>query len=205
MARTAEFYINRATAAFECGFTSKAAQKRVFDDLNRAFEMLSDELKKKLLTFSSRELSDDDQEKFRQAYYDLPHNLHQWKPKHSETMIKLLPLMKDVVTQIESLVDFRTAVKSAPIVKVERSNEKEVVERVTKSVMEIMERRKEQYNRALDLYDLFNGLPVHANVHYVVNQHGTVFLRCFYYLNDTLTPLSVIIAAAQTKAKESNI
>lgn len=206
MSRTVEFYLDRATAAFECGFTSKAAQKRVFEDLGRAYEMLTDCIKDKLLEFCRGipQEVEEDRNVFIDLYYDLPHNLHQWKKKHSEAVIKLLPDLKDVVAQIESLVEFRVAVKAAPIVKVERSSEKEAVERVTKSVMEIMERRKEQYNHALDLYDLFNGLPVHANVHYVVNQHGTVFLRAFYYLNHTLTPLSVIIAAAQTKSKESN-
>ena len=63
--------------------------------------------------------------------------------------------------------------------------------------------RQEQYNNALRLHDIFGGLPVHANVHYVTNQHGTTFLRAFYYLNGTLTPLSIIIAAAEAKALEA--
>lgn len=54
-----------------------------------------------------------------------------------------------------------------------------------------------------DEIDLSNDRILHANVHYVTNQHGTTFLRAFYYLNGTLTPLSIIIAAAEAKAREA--
>ena len=40
MTRTAAFYTDRATARFEAGFTSKAAQQEALRDLNSAFELL---------------------------------------------------------------------------------------------------------------------------------------------------------------------
>lgn len=40
MARTIQDYVERASTAFEVGFTSKAGQKSASDDLNRATDLL---------------------------------------------------------------------------------------------------------------------------------------------------------------------
>jgi hypothetical protein len=54
---------------------------------------------------------------------------------------------------------------------------------------------------AIVLGTIFNGLPVQAHTHQVTNQYGTTFLRTFYYLFGDLTPLNIIIAAAEELAR----
>ncbi|MEN1688726.1 hypothetical protein AAIH59_33125, partial [Pseudomonas aeruginosa] len=84
--------------------------------------------------------------------------------------------------------------EGAPVVKMARQVD-ERVERVQKSIRELMDMRKEQCARGLRLHDLLGGLPVYANVHMVTNQHGTTFMRAFYFLDGVMTPLNVIRAA----------
>jgi hypothetical protein len=61
----------------------------------------------------------------------------------------------------------------------------------------MMELRKSQYARGLELHEIFGNLRVSANVHMVRNQHGTTFIRAFYYMDGKLTPLNMILAVAQ--------
>lgn len=199
MARTASFYTDRATARFEAGFTSKAAQQEALRDLNSAFELLKRDITGLVLDIEhdARTADHDD------VYWNLADYPHNWKAKHSALALRVFPQTAATVAQIEALVEFRAAVKAAPVVKAERKTDTAKIEAVTKSIRDLMERRQEQYNNALRLHDIFGGLPVHANVHYVTNQHGTTFLRAFYYLDGQLTPLGIIIAAAEAKAREA--
>ena len=198
-ARTPAFYIDRATARFEAGFTSKAAQKAALQDLNNAYELLKSRILSLVLKLDPAARTKEHED----TYWGLADYPHNWKPKHSDLAVRVFPESAATVAEIESLVEFRAAVKAAPIVKTERNAEVEKIERVTKSIRDLMELRKEQYNRALKQHDIFGGLNVHANVHLVTNQYGTTFLRAFYYLNGFLTPLAIIIAAAETKAREA--
>ena len=57
-----------------------------------------------------------------------------------------------------------------------------------------MERLQVRYLEAIDLCELvgdegFRMKGLSANSHYVTNEHGTTFLRTFYYLQGKLTPL----------------
>lgn len=197
MTRTAEFYIDRAHAAFARGFPSKAAQKSATDDLNRAHEICRQDIQNLVLAIDR----DARTEAHNNVYWGLA-DLHVWKPKHSALVLGTFPEAEPTVRLIEQLVDLRAVIKAAPVVKAERkTDDREAA--VTKSVRDIMELRQAQYAHGLKLHDLFGGLPVHANVHVVTNQHGTTFLRAFYYMNGTLTPLNVILAVLQTKAREA--
>ena len=197
MSRTPDFYIDRANAAFSLGFTSKAAQKSATDDLNRAHELLCQDIQNLVRAIDR----DARTEAHDNVYWGLA-DLHVWKPKHSALVLGTFPEAEPTVRMIEQLVDLRAVIKAAPVVKAEaKADAREAA--VTKSVREIMELRQAQYARGLELHDLFQGLPVTANVHVVTNQHGTTFLRAFYYMNGTLTPLNVILAVLQEKAREA--
>lgn len=198
MTRTTSFYIDRATEAFARGFTSKAAQKSATDDLNRAHELCRKDIQDLVLNIER----DARTEAQNTVYWNLA-DLHVWKPKHSELVLATFPEAEQTVRLIEELVALRAAIKAAPVVKAERNPMAEREAVVTKSVRDLMELRKAQYARGLALHDIFGGLPVHANVHMVTNQHGTTFLRAFYYMNGELTPLNMILAVLDTKAREA--
>lgn len=194
--KTPQTYIDHAVASFEAGFTSQASQKEALSNLNMAYEILSGGIMKAILnTRVEGEMS-----KTMGDLYDMiPFNLHQWKARHSSSVDLNLPAMRDSVNQIEALCDLREAIKSAEVVKAERKEDSRAVA-IQKSIREIMNLRKAQYERGLKVWDLFNGLPVTVNVHMVTNQHGTEFLRAFYFLNGAMTPLSVILAVMEAKA-----
>lgn len=65
------------------------------------------------------------------------------------------------------------------------------------SLADLMQRRGEQYAHAVKLGEVFGGMPVTANTHWVVNEHGHGFWRTFWYLDGELTPLNVLVAAHQ--------
>lgn len=208
MARTISFYIDAALDAFNAGFTSKAAQKSALDDVSRAFDIVSGEVKKAVLArrpfiadTATREEFVTWHEAFRASidgaiYYEAPFYLHLIREKHI-SLIDQAGFGVEART-IESLIDLRNQIKAAPVNPPVRDTATiEAKARVEKSIIEIMQKRGEQYARALNLGELFNGLPVSANSHWVVNQHNTQFVRTFYYLAGELTPLNVIIAAAQ--------
>jgi hypothetical protein len=205
MAKTVETYINRATEQFEAGFTSKAAQKRALEDVNRAFELA----RKSIQDWCLGKMHDHYQASGERGlpevdalYYGLPMYPHEWRVKHAEMVRALHPEADEAIALFDQIVDLRNAIKNTEIVKIERKAN-EQIERVYKSVREIMELRKSQYAHGLKLHDLFGGLHITANVHSVVNEHGTQFLRAFYYMSGVLTPLQIIIAVMQAKADEN--
>jgi len=207
MARTISFYIDAALDAFNAGFTSKAAQKSALDDVSRAFDIVSGEVKKAVLArrpFIADTATHEEIIAWHEAFhasidgaiYDAPFYLHLIREKHIN-LIDQAGFGIEART-IESLIDLRNQIKAAPINKPTKDTATiEAKARIEKSIVEIMQLRGEQYARALNLGELFNGLPVSANSHWVVNQHNTQFVRTFYYLAGELTPLNVIIAAAQ--------
>ncbi|EOG4615043.1 hypothetical protein ACLD9I_004690 [Pseudomonas aeruginosa] len=200
MARTIQDYVESAFAAFEAGFTSKAGQKSATDYLNRATDLLKQEVHSLChglrgeAGYSAREAA------LEKAYW-MNLDLHLWGEKRRDELLGYLPEASSVADQFDDLAALRAAIKAAPVIKGVRQAD-ERVERVQKSIRELMEMRKEQYTRGLQLHDLFGGLPVHANVHLVTNQHGTTFLRAFYFMDGVMTPLNVILAVLQTKALE---
>lgn len=199
MTRTVTTYVDRATKAFEAGFTSKAGQKSATDDLNRAADLLRAEIHG--ICFDLRGQDQSFSERLESAYW-MNTDLHLWNEKRRAELLGYLPEAEAIANQFDDLAALRKVIKSSEVVKVERkSDEREVT--IQKSIRELMELRKSQYERGLKLHDLFDGLPVHGNVHYVVNQQGTCFTRTFYYLNGVLTPLNIILAVLDTKAREA--
>lgn len=204
MAKTAETYINSATEQFEKGFTSIGGQKCALEDVTRAFEAARKSIQDWCLgsmhdyyqATGERGLPEVDA-----LYWALPSYPHQWRVKHAELVRAVYPEADEAIALFDQIVDLRNAVKNAEIVKIERKAN-EQIERIYKSVRNMMDLRKTQYARGLELHDIFKGLPVSANVHSVVNEHGTHFLRAFYYMSGVLTPLQVIIAVMQAKAEE---
>jgi seryl-tRNA synthetase len=194
MAKTANFYIDRANAKFEAGFTTLSARKEALSDLNRAHDVLTEQIKKLVLDIPHAERTDAQNV----VYWDALTDLHNWKPKHSKMVNDVFPEAEAITLQIEDLAALRLTIKNAEVVRVERATS-EKAEKVYVAIRDIMEKRKAQYARGLDLHDLFNGLPVHANVHYVVNQFGTRFIRAFYYMYGELTPLNIICAVLDAK------
>lgn len=197
MARTVESYTSQAVEAFEAGFTSKAGQKRAFEALSRAYELLGTSIRGIYLDKPHEERNAAEEA----IYWGLP-DLHNWKAKHSAAVLAVYPQVTSEVAQIEALVELRAAIKSAEIVKVERKADARV-EAIQGSIRALMEKRQAQYARGLELHDLFGRLPVYANVHMVTNAHGTTFMRAFYFMYDKLTPLNVILAVMQAKAAEA--
>lgn len=199
MARTTSFYIERATAAFEKGFTSKSAVKSATDDLNSAAELLRKEIH--AICLAMRDGENVMPERADKAYW-MNTDLHLWNSKRHAELLENLPEAESIANQYDDLAELRTAIKAAPVVKFERQAD-ERVERIQKSIRDLMDLRKSQYERGLKLYDLFDGLPVSATAHYVVNQYGTEFIRTFYKLNGVVTPLQIILGVMDTKAREA--
>lgn len=204
MTRTAQTHIAAATAAYEAGFTSKAQQKAATDELNRAYSRIRDAAHDAICAAAphndkARSLTVAEWAE-RGAYFqqfDAPFDLHNVRERH-------LPLFKDDAATVEQLLSLRGAIKAAPVVKVERPAAEAKAVKVRESIMDLMKRRGEQYNRALDLGGIFDGrLPVTANVHLCVNEHGTEYVRAFYYLMGEFTPLNVIIAAHEELVRRS--
>ena len=190
--------IASATAGFEAGFTSKASQKRALDDLNRAFNILTDGARSDMRTAGNDRFPNactENDLNSRHAfinslgYWELPDGPHQLRAKHE-------PMLGDSWNTALVIRDLRNAIKAAPVVKIERkTNEREVA--IQKSIRDIMTMRRSQFERGLHVAELFGGLPVWVNVHQVTNEHGTTFLRAFYYLRGELTPLNIIVCIAQ--------
>lgn len=199
--------ITAALASFEAGFTTKAAQKEALAALNSAFGDVNGGHHRWAIEQADAEfshidwegLSDDDMRDTAiarmnaiHARHDMPFDLHQVRERH---------LVQFEATGDRSVVEYllglREAFKGAEIVRVERSENVEKVGKVRESIVALMERRKAQYVEALELGELFGGLPVTVTAHWVTNEHGTTFLRHFFYLRGKLTPLLVIIAAAE--------
>jgi hypothetical protein len=193
MTRTASFYVDAALAAYNAGFSSKAGQQRAVEDLNRAYDlgvkrMIHDEL--------LQIARDDRAEDWDTLYWGIP-DLHNWKPKHSA----LFARFPENVALAEQLIALRASIKAAPVNLPVRAEPSPFEVKARETLMDLMQRRKTQYLEAVALGEVFGGLPVSANTHLVTNDRGTTFLRTFFYLRGELTPLLVIIAAAEELAR----
>lgn len=198
MTKIPAHYSDRALAALNAGFVSKAAKQDAIGNLNRAFDMLTATIRDGLLNAApTRE--ERDQPEWSALYYGLP-ALHNWKPKHSEMFASFV----EEVAEIQGLVEQRDVIKAAPVNAPIRKEPSPYEVKARETLMDLIERRQTQYLRAIDLAAIFNGLPVSANTHYCVADTGTPYLRTFYFLAGEFTPLSVILAAAdELKRREA--
>ena len=193
-----------AHEAFEAGFASKAAQKRASDSANRAYDSLRDAHRVEEIDaapgqgVTGRDLTEAEYAA-RRAYFDTnatPFDLHHVRERHIEIFAKL---NEDRAAKVRDLVALRTAIKGAEIAEVEPANKplKELKARVEDSLAELMSRRNAQFLEAVELIEIFKGLPVTINTHWVHGHKGAIFLRTFYYFNGKLTPLNLILAALE--------
>lgn len=210
MGRTPDELIELARAGFEAGFASKAAKKRALDALNAAYSKLQDAAYDAVRDFVNKTYPWDktihagrteaDWQKANAIYAanDLPYDLHNVRPIY-------LPIFARFGGQdqvIKTLVDLRTAIKGAELLPLPDRKVDPKVDLIQRTVAEELERRKALYLEALDLGRLFGGLPVTVNAHWVRPIKAVDHIRHFYYLNGKLTPLLVILAAAQKLEEE---
>lgn len=211
MTMTTEKYMSRAATftaealeAFEAGFASKAAQKRASDSANRAYDMIREAHRIEEIDgapgqgVTGRDLTAAEYAE-RGAYFDAnetPFDLHHVRERHLEVFAKF---SAERAAKVRDLIALRAAIKGAEIATVEPADKplKELKARVEESLAELMDRRKAQFLEAVELIEIFKGLPVTCNTHWVHGHKGAVFLRTFYYLNGKLTPLNLILAALE--------
>ena len=197
----AEKFFNQATELLNAGFTTKAAQNKAKQALRYAWEANSEVLHE---TYYDMLRADKDSASDEQT--DIHYSITNWLPffnvNHATRIIQAFPSLVDFIQDCYVLADTYRKIKEAEITKAPNKSIREEVKRVERSISEIMETRKQQFERALKLNELFGGLPVHANVHMVHMSNGTSYVRAFYYLNDEITPLQVIIVAAQAIKRE---
>jgi len=210
--RNVDFYVGAAIDAMNAGFTSKSAQKDAMADVTRAYEILKRELADACLdarfeltgarddgsTFTYYEMTPE----VNAVYWDVPSYPHQFKTKTADVIRAAFgDRFDDLIAKAFELVALRETIKAAPVVPPVKDEAKVVADRIVESIRERMDRLQVRYLEAIDLTTVFEdgfvmkGLS--ANSHYVTNEHGTTFLRTFFYLNGKLTPLNLIIAAAQ--------
>lgn len=196
---------NKALSSLDAGFKSKAARQDAIGLLNRAYSMLQDAYRPMVWSLfkGDRHQQSDLDEFFSTTIqeYEVPFDLHHVRERH---IAKVAELSEDISQRINFLVESRQAIKDAPIAAPTPKKEPSAYQvKAEKTLFELIELRKTQYLRAVELGRIFNGLPVTANTHLVINQYGTQYLRTFYFLYGELTPLNVIIAAAEKLAKET--
>lgn len=195
-------YLTDATAAFEAGFASEAARKRALDSLNRAYECARDIAWKARVDHANTTPGLDVIGEARSAFLlaeDAPFGLHQVRDRHLDFFAR----WGVDATLVPDLIALRAEIKAAEIVKHERPANETRVETIRKSILDEIKLRNAQYVTALEIGRQFGGLPVTVNAHIVYGHKGAVFLRHFFYLRGRLTPLQVIMAAADTLEREA--
>ena len=168
-------------------FAAKSHQKEALGELNSGYQML----RENNFQFSIDSLS-------REDYFAIPFDLHQIRDKH----FRLFDEAHHV--DLTDLITFRVLLKELEVVKPAPKSDRITAKQaeVTETVVDLIERRMAQYHEAVELGRLFGGLPVSVTPHQVTNGYNTTFTRCFYYLAGKFTPLSVIMAAMDTLARE---
>jgi hypothetical protein len=199
MARNADYYVTAALAALNAGFTSKAAKKGAMADLNRAYERLREQARSvELSNAPHRGVSELTGEMWteRHAYFnahEVPYDLHLVRPAHLAIFDKLT----GNAAEVARLVELRAVMKAAEVTPPVKREPSKFEVRAVETLKDLLARRQAQYAEAVDLGEVFGRMPVTASTHWVTNEHGTTFLRTFYYLRGKLTPLHVLVAAAE--------
>jgi len=168
-------------------FAAKSHQKEALGELNSGYQML----RENNFQFSIDSLS-------REDYFAIPFDLHQIRDKHFRLFDEAHH------ADLTDLITFRVLLKELEVVKPAPKSDRITAKQaeVTETVVDLIERRMAQYHEAVELGRLFGGLPVSVTPHQVTNEYNTTFTRCFYYLAGKFTPLSVIMAAMDTLARE---
>ena len=187
-AKTVQDYIALAMGQVQDDqtFAAKAHQKEALGYLNGGYDMIRENNREFLRSLTE------------EKYWAIPLDLHQIRNKHTHLFDEVHH------ANLSELVDLRVLLKLIPVVKPEPKSDRITAKQaeVTATVVDMIKRRTAQYHEAVELGRLFGGLNVSVTPHLVTNEFNTTFTRCFYYLNGKFTPLSVIMAAADTLARE---
>ena len=206
-------YMTHANKAFTAAldnaletYPSKAAQKRVLENLNTAYDHARSAYGDlyRVDLFAKDEAaggrSNWDADAFL-AEREVPFDLHNVRDRH---LVRLAEYSPEAARLAYRALKLRADVKTTPVEAPVKTNVK-IEERkiaVQKTIREEMDRLGRMYADALDLGRMFNGLNVSANVHLVTNQFGTTFVRAFYYYEGKRAPLNLIMAACEKLADE---
>lgn len=131
----------------------------------------------------------------------LPHYLTHVRDNHLHSIKTEFPEHYEDVLYIKNLLETVKAANITPLPPKQDPVEVKVEARV-KSIFDEMARRKKQFTDAVEFGKLFGGLRVSATPHYSYSKYGNEYIRVFYYLNGKLTPVSVIVAAAEALEKQ---
>lgn len=199
-----EILMGEAVEMVEAGFVSKAGQKRALALCTSMMDMICAEFSGAYLDLYNYEERDlPENQAACDLYYAQPNTATFAKYLvKAETAVGRMD--KEVVNSLialgEQVVALIATIKTAEIKTPEpKVSAREIA--VKESIMDLMNRRGEQYNRCLRLDEMFGTMGITANVHIVHGHKGTVFLRAFYYILGHLTPLNVIIAAIEEAEK----
>ena len=205
--KTAIDRITEAQASFEAGFLSMAAKKRALDQLNRAYHAIQNAVSDAVRAHVFAEIpgTDEDDYAARSKIFranDLPYDLHQVRDHH----IEIIEQWAGLGQTVREMIALRAAIKEAKVAPAPAKPEiEQKAEKVRKSVIEEMERRKAQFVEGLEVARMFGGLPVTVNAHIVRGHKGAIFLRHFFYLRGKLMPLSTIIEIAEAYEREQEV
>jgi hypothetical protein len=189
--------VTEAQEALETGFQSEAGRKRALQAIASAYDMIKNEVFAAVVEMVWNEIPGETSEAYRArgerfASLEIP-DLHHVKAKHFETFAAF-----EGFEMVRDLIALRNAIKEAPVSPIPVKPETEKVEKVLKSVREMMESRKATFLHEVEMAHLFGGLRgVSLRTHYVHGHKGTVFLRTFWFLHGKLTPLNLLIAIAE--------
>lgn len=199
-----ESNITKAIESFEAGFKSESARKRAQTHVSQAYELIRSDAHNQTIDagrVAFPEAMNGNDEQFREyiefmTAHDIPSELHQIRDRHHAFF--------DAEQQaiLPRLIELRSAIKTAPTIKVEADPMDAKVIEIRTTLAEEMEARQARFLTAYDMTKHF-GMSVSVSAHWVTHQKGTEFIRHFFYLNGNLTALNTIIAIADTLKRES--
>lgn len=161
---------------------SQAAKKRILEALNKAYEQIREKIVMEYRNSDSI------------SFWDLPLNLHQFTNKKLE-----LFKGSDFINEVKELVVLRTDAKAIDVTK--KVKEVTIFDEIKNQIKSsALEHEKIEVTALTKLLEK-NGLKVCAIWHYVQLDNGTVFVRWFWYLNDSITAYSDIVKAVQKVIK----
>jgi hypothetical protein len=190
--------VKSVLGAIASGFTSLSSKKSTMTSLNRCYEELENAfIRAEILDIADRNEYNQMTEEWKNLYWSVPGSLRQWEESFVNTILCKLPQLSDTVSKITDLKTMYDEVKVSDVNKPEPKPITALEQRIHKAMKDEMEKIKSDFAYGVKLAGIFGKLPVSINAHYVVNQFGTEFIRCFYYLGGKLVKLNTIIAIMQ--------
>lgn len=113
--------IDSALEMTSAGFTTKAAQKRALESLSKAYELAVRDIQRQLIDKRRDEIEANPDAKTDAFYYDIPHDLHNWREKHTAAALAISSNLDNpesitwMVTKINEMFAARNAAKDTVI------------------------------------------------------------------------------------------